>query len=692
MKRTRQEKLRLGFLSFAVVLFFVIVVARLVHLQVFLSPRYQAIVDKQSRGSIKIPAPRGMIYDRNGRILSSNITRYSLYAYPLDKKQLKAATSYLEEVLHLANGTARKEYGLATKKFRWIKRRIDDRLATKIEDSAPSGLYLRKETQREYPFGLIGKQILGFTDIDGHGQSGIELSCDSMLSGIQGLADIRRDGKRNLYPVNETAIIKPVSGKSLVLTLDWRLQEIFEEELREGVKKFNAQLGMGAFVDCRTGEVLAMAHYDPSDKRPNKPVKVCTVTDQFEPGSIFKVFTAAGLLDEGLVDFSDSTFCEEGYWKMDRGRLRDDKELGWLNFRSIMELSSNIGVGKYAAELGGDKLYETARRFGFGQSMHTGLAGETRGSIFCPDKWSDYTIASLSIGHAVAVNCLQVAMGFAAIANRGELLQPQLVYCSIDDEGDIHDTFKRTVIRQAMKETSADSLIAILRGVVERGTATLVNSEAVAIAGKTGTAEIPDLVNHRYFKNKFNASFAGFFPADNPIVAGVIVLKAPEPIHYGGHTSGPIFRNVAERYMILNPDLFASNQRVLTQDESKQTSTVIVPDLLGREIEYANSLALERGLELRTTNDSGMVLWQYPSPDRLLFEHDEILIAVAEMSEDPITMPDLRGLSIRQASAFLQFAGIRSRVQGSGLVRRQSIAPGTTITENNECRLECRPI
>ncbi len=692
MKRTRQERLRFGFLSFGVVLFFFIVVGRLIHLQIFLGPVYQKQVIKQSRGSIKIPAPRGTIYDRNGRILASNVKQYSLYAYPKSEDQIKETAAYIEELFHYPKGTARKKFGLREKKFRWIKRGIDDALASKIESGAPNGLYLRKETKREYPFGLIGKQILGFTDIDGHGISGIERLCDTLLSGKPGVADIRRDGKHNLYPVNETAVKKPVTGKSLVLTLDWRLQEIFEEELRDGVEKYNAELGMGVFVDCRTGEVLAMAHYDPSEQRPDRPAKVCTVTDQFEPGSIFKVFTAAGLLDEGLVDFSDSTFCENGCWKMDRGKLHDDKKHGWLNFRRIIELSSNIGVAKYASKLGGDKLYETARRFGFGQSMNTGLARENRGSIYCPEKWSDYTIASLSIGHAVAVNCLQVAMGFAAVANRGELLKPQLVYCSIDDQGDIRDTFKRTVIRRVMKESSADSLIAILRGVVQQGTATKVDSKAVAIAGKTGTAEIPDLVNKCYFKNKFNASFAGFFPADDPIVAGVIVLKAPEPIHYGGHTSGPIFKNIAERYMILNPDMFASEQRVLQQQGLKQTGTVIVPDLLGKRFEYANKIVEERGLELRTTKDSGTVLWQYPSPDRLLFENDEILIAVAEMTEDPIIMPDLRGLSIRQASAFLHFAGIKERVQGSGLVRRQSIAPGKIITKNNECRLECRPI
>jgi len=542
----------------------------------------------------------------------------------MNDRELIRAGRYLDSLFNLQRGTSQSKYGLKTRKFRWIKRRISDELANHIDTTAPKGLYLRTETQREYPQGLIGKQILGFTDIDNRGQSGFELAYDSLLAGRDGKADIRRDGERNLYRVKESALIKPELGKSLVLTIDWRLQEILEDELRSGVDKYNAKSGQGAFVDCHTGEILAMAHYDPNEKKPEHPVKLRTISDQFEPGSIFKAITAAAVLDADLVNFSDTVYCEMGKWKIGRRTLHDDKEHGWLTFREIMELSSNIGIAKYALKLGGDLLYQKALDFGFGQRLNTRLGGETRGRVHSPDRWSDYIVAALAMGHSIAVNSLQMAMAFAAIANGGELLQPSLLMCSVTEKGRLDNQCDLTVIRRVMKESSADSLRAFLRGVVERGTATKVNSSAVTIAGKTGTAEIVRPDGRGYFKNKFMASFAGFFPYEEPKIAGIVVLCEPKPVHYGGYTAGPIFRRIAENYMVINPDLFAAGCQTIITNTVKNGQTVEVPDLIGRSLESACSIAEHCGIRLRQTTDKGIIIWQYPTADRLVFPSDEV--------------------------------------------------------------------
>ncbi|MFH2049170.1 MAG: penicillin-binding transpeptidase domain-containing protein [bacterium] len=690
MKRTRMEKIRLSILCAFICLFFSVVIARLIHLQIFLQPKYSNIVDNQTSGTVDIPATRGIIYDRLGQVVASNVTRSSLYAYALTDQELNNVVKYLEKTFKLKPGTAKSKYGLKVKRFRWIKRRMEDELSAYVENSAPQGLYLREETLREYPYGTIGKQILGFTDIDNHGQSGIEMSYDSLLAGKSGKADIRRDGKRNLYRVKESAMLKPVLGKSLVLTIDWRLQEILENELKSGIEEFNAKGGMGAFIDCNTGEILAMAHYDPNEENRDKPLKLQVVTDQFEPGSIFKVFTAGGLLDANLVDFDDTTYCEMGKWKVGRRILHDDKEHGWLNFRQIIELSSNIGVGKYALELGGDKLYQTACDFGFGKRLNIGLGGETRGSVYCPDKWSDYTIAALAMGHSVAVNTLQMTTAFGAIANGGELLKPSLVLCGVNEKGQITDRCQREVINRVIKEESSDSLRSFLRGVVERGTATKVNSPAISIAGKTGTAEIPKEDGRGYYKHKFNASFAGFFPAEEPKIAGVIVLKDPKPVTYGGYTSGPIFRRIAESYLVLNPDVFkVDSQMMMVMDDEKEP-TVEVPDFVGRSIGQVEARANENEIVIFKNADSGMVVWQYPPADRLIFKNDMVLVAVKVNDEAKQKMPDLRGLSVRQATAFLSYTGIKSRIKGSGRVIKQSILPGETVNNNTECWLECK--
>ena len=692
MKRTRQERLRLGLLFVLVCLFFAVALVRLVHLQVFLQPKFSKIVNIQSTATITIPADRGAVYDRLGQLVAKNVICYSLYAYPKDGNELRSVTAYLDRMFGLQQGEAKKKYRLEPHKFSWIKRHLPDSLAAVLETHAPRGLYLREESERVYPFGLVGKQILGFTDIDNKGLSGFELSYDSLLAGKAGTADVRRDGLQNTYRVKEAALAKPVPGTSLVMTVDWRLQDIVERELIRAVEEYHAKSAMAVFLNCRTGHILAMAHCDPEETSRSRPTKLCSVSDQFEPGSVFKAFTAAGLLDAGVINFNDSIYCDSGKWRVGRRILHDDKEHEWLTFREIMELSSNIGIAKYALLLPGEELFDVYRRFGFGQKLRCGLPGETAGRLVPPSRWSEYNIAALSMGHSVATSPLQLAAAFAAIANGGELLRPQLLLGLVDEDGYVVAAAERELIGRAMKPESVDSLHAFLRGVVEHGTAEPVNSPVVAIAGKTGTAEIPDLVNGGYHKNRFNASFAGFFPYESPVVAGIVVLKDPRPITYGGHTAGPTFRRIAEEYTVLNPDAFMTSDRLLAAGDGRMENTVEAPDFVGRDLLSAQAEAVESGVRLRVCGEEGNVFWQFPPADRILFEGDEVLIAVGDQLSGLKNMVDLTGLPLRTVAAFLHQVGIKYKVEGRGRVVKQSIRPGMEINEQTkDCRLTCRP-
>ena len=692
MKRTHQEKIRLGLILVMVCLFFGVVAVRLVHLQVVLGNDYSEIVARQSSGTLPIPASRGILYERNGRVVANNVVLKSLFAYPASKEQLWQVAAYIEKVFNLPRGSAVKKYNLDVKRFRWIKRLMSDELAAKIEDENPSGLYLRDEIKREYPFGLTGKQILGFTDIDSKGCSGLELMYNSLLAGKEGKAHIYRDGLSNTYRIKETALTKPEPGKSMVLTIDWDLQEIVEEELQQGVAEYHAQSGMAVFINNNNGDILAMAHYDPDEKYPERPVKLRPVCDQFEPGSIFKVFPAAAMIDKGMINYDDTIYCEEGKWKIGRRTLHDDKKHAWLNFRSIIELSSNIGIAKMAIEMGSDELLNCLDRFSIGKKLELGWPGETGGTISQPNRWSDFTIASLTMGHAVAVNALQMAVAFGAIANGGKLYQPRIVLGQVDHQGNIIERYNSKILNTVMKESSADTLKSILRGVVLRGTAEAVNSSIISIAGKTGTAQIPDLENRRYFYNKYMASFAGFFPVEKPVVTGIVILKDPQPIHYGGWTSGPIFRRIAERYSIMNPDVFTEPERLLAEKSNKFENTVVVPDLVGREVTQANAIALAHSMEIESNDEKGIVVWQFPPPDRLAFSNDKILVVVENESDPVDKMADLTGFSIKEVSAFFHIKGLDFVVKGNGKVVKQSIKPGEPITRETVCQLECRPI
>jgi len=692
MKRTRLERVRLGLLFVGAVLFLAVAIVRLGQFQIVKASEYTAIVEDQSSGRVSIPAERGMIYDRYGRVVAKNVTCQSLYAHPKSPMEIKRLAAYLEGLFDMTSGQAVKRYQLDTNRFRWIKRHLDDRLADRIDREAPPGLYLRTEPSRQYPFGSVGKQILGFTNIDNLGLSGFELSYDSVLTGTRGWADIRRDGHRNTFRVKETALVKPEPGRSVVLTVDWQLQEIVEEELAQAVEKYHAVSGMATFLDCKSGEILAMAHFDPGEKNHKRPTKLCAVTDQFEPGSVFKPFTVAALLDAGVIDFSDSIYCEMGKWKTGRRTLHDDKELGWLSFRQVIELSSNIGLGKSALLVDGETLMETYRKFGFGRKSGMGFPGETRGRLAPPQTWSDYNVAAIAMGHSVATNTLQMANAMAAIANGGRLLKPRLVLGYVDKNGRVKRVAKPETVSRPLKGSSADSLRAFLRGVVENGTGYPVNSEFVTIAGKTGTAELPDLEKGGYRKNHFLASFCGFFPADVPVIAGIVVLKDPRPITYGGHTSGTAFRRIAERYTVSNPDLFTVADRICPKRDTRLDITVEVPDFVGRDIIQARLLAEKRGVRLRCEAEQGIVVWQYPAPDRLVLTDDEVLLAVRSPGSERPNMSNLKGLTIRRASAFLEQLGINYTIEGSGRVTYQSIRPGEPVTSDLVCRLRCRPI
>ncbi len=691
MTRTRQENIRLRVIFALMIFFFLLAVGRLAHLQLYLGDKYAAIVQKQSSTKVDIPAERGMIYDRFGELVAKNVIVSSLYAQPMDPSEVEQVARYLERNLGLLPGEAVKKFKLEPRKFRWIKRRISDEEAKQITADNPVGLHLRNESHRAFPFGLVGKQILGFTDIDNVGQSGFELAYDSLLTGVKGYADSRRDGLRKVYQVEEAALVKPIPGKSVVLTVDWRLQDIVERELAHAVDSFNAQQGMAVFVDTRNGDILAMAHHDPSERDPERPTKLRVISDQYEPGSVFKIFTAAGVLDLRDVNYREMVDCENGAWKVGKRVLHDDKRHGAMNFREIIEVSSNIGIAKWAITVDPGEMFDVYKKFGFGKKLRCGLPGEAAGRLMPPPKWSDFTVSQLAMGHAVAITPLQLASAIGVVANDGELLRPRLILGYVDDQGYVVEEQKREVINRVVDQ-GLDSLRAFMRGVVEKGTAKAVNSKMVSIAGKTGTAQLPDLETGRYYHDKYAATFGGFFPYERPTVAGAVILIDPQPMHYGGLTAGPTFKRIVEKYAVLNPDLITLPERTLAARSGRVRVTVDLPNFVGRDLEAATQLADARGITLRTTADEGTVVWQFPPPDRKLAEGDEVVALVTNPADSVMRMPDLTGLPLKKVTALLSHVGIKFRVRGTGRVVATSIEAGKPLDTSIPLQVECQPI
>ncbi|MEW5924410.1 MAG: penicillin-binding transpeptidase domain-containing protein [Candidatus Zixiibacteriota bacterium] len=675
---------RMVFIYSLVIFIWSVLILRLGIIQIVNGKEYGDKAEKQSSGKIKVPAERGLIFDRKGRQLAENVIGKGLYAYASDNKEIRNIYKYLDRIYGRRAGTSKKLYSLKPNRFKYIDRTLPDELAERMANDSIPGLYIEEGVRRDYPFGAVGKQLLGCTNIDGCGISGLEFSYDSLLAGTPGLIDYLRDAHRNTYRIQSIPLVKPIAGNSMVLTLDWYFQEIVEEELKAAVIKYNALEGTAIFLDCNTGEILAAADYIAGED--NDAVKLRAVSNCIEPGSVFKVFTAAALMDEGLIDYDEKIYCENGMWKCGRGRLRDDKKHDSLIFQDIIELSSNIGTGKLALRLGGEKLTEAAKRFGFGQPPYIGLPGEQAGHIGDPGVWSEYNVAALSIGHSISVTPVQLAAGMAAIANGGKLYRPLLIRGIINNQGKLTKKAKPLMLGEVMEKKNAELLHTFLSGVVERGTATPVKSDIVSIAGKTGTAEVVDLKNGGYIKNKFVASFLGFFPAEEPKVAGVVVLHQPEPVHYGGYTSGPAFKNIAERYTIANSGLLRPDTK-LAADEG-ENELIEVPDFIGRDVSLAMQIAEKKGLKVVADRDEGVVAWQYPPEGRRL-PGNETVAVIIQSDDEKVKMLDLSGLKIRSAIAVLNYQGLNFEIEGRGKVKKQYPSAGATLEKNVRCRLVC---
>jgi cell division protein FtsI/penicillin-binding protein 2 len=682
---TKIKKSRVILLYILVTLAWCAVVYRLFEIQIVHGREYGEKALKQSTGKVEVKAERGLIFDRKGRQVAVNVIRNSLYAYPSGRLEINKIHGYLDRLYNKSAGSSRRKYHLKSGKFRWIDRELSDGIAAAVKRDSVPGLYIRKELQRDYPFPDVGRQLLGCTDIDSRGLSGLEFGCDSILSGRPGLIDYLRDAHRNTYRIKEIPLIEPVPGHSIVLTVDWYFQEIVEEELKTAVEEYDALEGSAIFLDCNTGEILAAADYIAGGK--TDAVKLRAVSNCFEPGSAFKVFTTAALIEENLVDAEEKIECGNGIWKVGRRILHDDKKYDSLNFQEIFELSSNIGMAKLAQRLGGEKLLEIARRFGFGEMCFVGLPGEQSGSIGQPGVWSEYNIASLSIGHAISVTPLQLVAAAAAVANGGRLYRPSIIRGIINNEGKLIKKDGRELIARVIKAGSAERLRSFMVGVVERGTATPVCSDIVSIAGKTGTAEVPDLENGGYMKNKFTASFLGFFPAEKPRVAGIVVLHQPEPIHYGGYTAGPAFRKMAERYAIANSEFLRPESRLCA--ESDRSNMKEIPDLVGRDISLAYKIAEEERISLATNDTSGLVIWQYPPEGRRIPGSDIVAIIAQRDDNSPMTMLDFSGMKVRTAMAVLDYQDIDFEIVGDGMVIRQYPPPGALLDMSGRCRLVC---
>jgi len=704
---------------FYLVLFsvFILILLKLVNVQIIESEKYKIAARKQYENKVVLSPYRGLIYDRNMNVLVSNSFEYSFAADPnmVEKPELIA------EIFSRTFGKNKEEYlsKLTTQNtsFIYLERRVDISKTNGLDSLNMNGVIVLKEPKRVYNYGSLASQVLGFTNVDNNGQSGIELSMENGLAGKEGFVIMQRDGRGNNRPSLEFPRKDPENGNNVVLTIDINIQRFVEEELLKGVKEFDADCGKVIVMSVKTGEILAMASnptFDPNNITIKDTIgmKNVVISDVYEPGSTFKLITAAATLEEKLED-KNSIIATESANEIKGANITDVHGASSMTFQQVIEQSSNVGFSKISLKLGAERFYKYARDFGFGIYNGIELPGENKGLLKRPIDFSSISLPYMSIGYEVLVNAMQIANAYSAVANNGMMMKSYIVKKELGADNKIVFESKPTPIRQIVSENTAKTLTSLLVGVVERGTGLDAKIDGVKIAGKTGTAQ--RIINGTYSSNSHNASFVGYFPAENPQILIAVILDNPKSgQYYGGKVAAPIFQKIASRIInfsgttniaikeFVNTNYSTDKNNVqMLSDLSDQR--VLIPNLINLRLEDAKEILRENKINFeivdKTPNEKNenvakFVESQLPMPnERVTYDDINVRLVVKNniIPDDRLLMvPDVKNLSLRKAINVLLSEGFDININGSGKIVGQSPEQGTKHLPGSKIILFCK--
>jgi cell division protein FtsI/penicillin-binding protein 2 len=627
--------------------------ARLVYLQVLTHGDLMLRANKQHLRTVKLPAKRGEIVDRDGHLFAYSVDADTIAADPSSIDHPDEVASRVCAALADCDPAQRQTMAERLRRkgqFAYLARQISPEEAERVKAFKIPGVLFFKESRRYYPKKELAASVLGYVGLDNAGLAGLESTFDKQIRGHEGRLLVQNDARQRVMATREER--PATAGDSLELTIDEYLQHVVERELRAGVAENAAAGGTAVILNPRSGEILAMASwptFNPNQYNASAiPDRRNRATqDSYEPGSTFKVVTASGAIEEGLIGPDDAIDCSPGYITFGSRKISDTHHYGVLPFTDVIAKSSNVGAIKVGMKLGRERLGLYISRFGFGQPIAPDFRGENSGLVWNPAQLDASALASVSMGYQVAVTPLQMVAAVSVVANGGEFVEPHVVRAIIRNGG--RETVARKVVRRAINSETAATMTGIMEAVVERGTAKgFAQLQGYTVAGKTGTAS--KIVNNHYSKSDYNASFVGFVPSRNPAVAIVVVIDSPHAKgYYGASVSGPIFKRIAE-------------------DTLRHLG---VPRTLNPE-----SPVLVAGVQKPV---DGM------GPTRVLGPGSTVGPVAPPAAGQ---MPDLRGLSAREALRRLTQIGLTAKLDGTGFVTDQSPQPGTLIGDASGCILK----
>lgn len=543
---------RLVVVVVAVLACFGVLVGKLAQLQAVSPDRYRAQAKSQRFHEETLRAPRGAILDRNGEPLATSVERRSIWADPaLVTDPLGAARALagplgrpVEELQRQLTNESRFEY---------LSRSVDDRVADAVEALALPGVATLPEPARYQPSGDLAQGIIGYTDTDGVGIAGVEKQFDAVLTGTDGslVQERARDG--HTIPAGEHSIEPAKPGRGVVLTLDRELQYVAEQAVAERVHELRAKWGLALVMNPKTGEILASASVvGAGDGKPvRNSAQNYAFATTYEPGSVMKLVTLAGVIEAGIARAGDYQHVPTSIQVAD-ALYRDDTRAATedLTVRQIFSKSSNVGTIGLAVKLGKTKLLQTLDRFGFGKSTDIGFDQEEWGELPPVDRW-DTDLSSMAIGQALTATPLQVLLAYNAAANGGEYVPPSLVRATVDADGAEHREPSKQATRVVSEDTAAQ-LRSMAASVVAEGTGAQARVEGYDVAGKTGTAwKASSGTYGNDGARAYSATFVGFAPAENPKLSMIVVIDEPAGAEYaGGLAAAPVFARIAKQALI----------------------------------------------------------------------------------------------------------------------------------------------
>ncbi|MHA7102782.1 penicillin-binding protein [Roseivirga pacifica] len=694
IKRSILLRVRIAFLL--TVVFVLAVVYRLVHVQMIEGDKWRQKAEEYSLDYKKIKATRGSIYSANNDLLATSLPFYRL-AFDPSLVDDETFTSKIDSLSHLLSNFFRdhssdyykkkiSEARQSRSRYMVINRDLVNYQQKQMMNTWPifrkgqmqGGVIFHKVDERHRPFRTLAQRTIGYINEDNVG-AGVERSFNDYLAGRDGEGLFQKVAGGNWKPVNASSDVRPEDGYDIHTTIDVNLQDVAQNALLRALMRYEAAYGTVVLMEVKTGEIKAISNLQRTASGRYAESYNYAVQGTNDPGSTFKLASMLALLEAGKVDLSDTVDTGEGSIDFYNRTLTDVKRGGYgkITVQEVFEKSSNVGIAKLVTEHFGEnpqEFVDIIKKTGYGQPLDFQLMGEGVPYIKDTDdeSWSGTTLPWMSVGYETSVTPLQTLALYNAVANDGRMIQPILVK-SINKANQPVKTFEAKVLnKQIASDETLEKLRLILEGVVENGTAKNVKNEYFKIAGKTGTAQ--KLIDGRYRTQRYYASFAGYFPADEPLYSCIVVIDDPKGWNrYGGDVSAPVFKEIADMIYSQNLAIHDSFQADLLANEGT------FPVIRAGKFDELNKLCNELGISnhlgdedvdwVRSQVDNNAIIWKKN------YGSNELV-------------PNVQGMTVRDAVYLLENSGLKVNISGSGRVQNQSLRPGVRISKGQTISLD----